>query len=98
MPPAKKAAAKKPAKPKEIQEQEIVEVVDPSDPLDMINSEKLMVYMFRGASFYGEDFEFTREQPFKLLDGTKANELVKSMPERFSMATKEQVEKFYSLG
>jgi len=109
MPPAKKVA-QKPVQTESEQTVDKVEVakkavkvVDPTpeevdDPISMIAAKDVMVYMSRGVSYYAPEAEFTKENPFVLMDAIDAARLINSAPDRFIYATKEQVQTFYSLG
>lgn len=86
--PAKKSAAKK-------QNQLIVE----ADPVSIIQEiQDVLLYMKSGHSYYGPDIEFTKEAPFKMINPIEAQRLINAYPDRFCLATKDQVEEFYSLG
>ncbi len=89
--PEKKVAKKRVAKPK-------VEEIDENDPIAQITMTDVVVFMKSGYSYYGPDIEFTKEAPFQRMDAMEATSLINSIPERFCLATKEQIEKFYSLG
>jgi hypothetical protein len=89
--PEKKVAKKRAAKPK-------VEEYDQDDPIAQIMVSDVVVFMRSGYSYYGPDVEFTKEDPFQRMDAVEANRLMSSIPERFCLATKEQIEKFYLLG
>lgn len=89
--PTSKVAKKRVVKPK-------VEENDESDPIAQIMTTDVIVFMRSGHSYYGPDIEFTKEAPFQRVDAIEANRLINSIPERFCLATKEQIEKFYSLG
>jgi hypothetical protein len=89
--PEKKVAKKRVAKPK-------VEEHDQDDPIAQIMVSDVIVFMMSGYSYYGPDVEFTKEAPFQRMDAIEANRLMHSIPERFCLATREQIEEFYSLG
>lgn len=89
--PEKKVAKKRVAKPK-------VEEIDQDDPVAQIMVSDVVVFMRSGYSYYGPDVEFTKEAPFQRMDAAEANRLISSIPERFCLATREQIQEFYSLG
>jgi hypothetical protein len=89
--PEKKVAKKKAVKPK-------VEEIDKNDPVAQITMTDVVVFMETGYSYYGPEVEFTKDAPFQRMDAMEATSLINSIPERFRFATKEQIEKFYSLG
>jgi hypothetical protein len=72
---------------------------DPTvDATTALMLEKIMVKMVGGHSYHAEDVIFTKEDPFQLLDGGVANNLVQTQPYNFAYATKQMVEEFYKLG
>ena len=68
------------------------------DPIANINQEEVMVFMKSGHSYHGPEVNFTKEDPFQLMNPIEAGRLINSMSYRFEYASKQQVEKFYSLG
>ena len=107
--PAKKAAPKKVAK--EVVEEIVVEevlhydfeetVVEQSsdytgDALEVLAAKDVVVYMKMGHSYSGPGFKFTADAPFQRMTSGQATELLQSIPDRFELATKGQVEEFYS--
>lgn len=111
-PVAKKAPAKKAAAKKVVEEIVVEEVLDddfdetvtdqPSEPApdaaEVIADKDVVVYMKMGYSYSGPEFKFTSDAPFQRLTSGQATELIQSIPERFELATKDQVEQFYSGG
>lgn len=89
--PASKVAKRRVAKPK-------AEEVDKNDPVAQIAMTDVIVFMESGYSYYGPEVEFTKDAPFQRMGAMEAASLINSIPERFCLATKEQIEKFYSLG
>jgi hypothetical protein len=72
---------------------------DPTvDASTSIMLDKIMVKMVGGHSYHADNIIFTKEDPFQLLDGGVANQLVQTQPYNFVYATKQMVEEFYKLG
>ena len=96
----KKEAVKTVAQRKKKAAETILEASpDPTiDATTTIMLDKIMVKMVGGHSYYADDIVFTKEDPFQLLDGGVANQLVQTQPYNFVYATKQMVEEFYSLG
>lgn len=99
-PVAKKSTAKKAAVKKPVEEhvEEIIEESSTPDALDVITAKDVVVFMKMGYSYSGPDYEFTSEAPFQRVSPTLAAQLIQTTPERFEIATKEQVQEFYSGG
>lgn len=86
-----KKAAKKPAK------RAVKKPEQNGDAEDIIKSTDVVVFMKSGYSYAGPNCKFTREAPFQRMKPMEATELIQSMPRRFELATREQVETFYSV-
>lgn len=111
-PVAKKAPAKKAAPKKVVEEIVVEEVLDDDfeeavagqspdssgDALEVLTTKDVVVYMKMGHSYSGPGFKFTPDAPFQRMTSAQATELLHSIPDRFELATKEQVEEFYSDG
>lgn len=93
---SKKQAVKKTAKKAAVKPK--VEVVEEDDPIAQISVHDVVVFMNAGHSYYGPEVEFTRDAPFQRMSAVDAQTLISSMPKRFSLATREQIQQFYSLG
>ncbi len=91
--------ASKPAK-KIAKKNDLIDVAPESDndPVAMIKMTDVVVFMKSGYSYTGPGVQFTRGDPFQRMDAIDAQRLISSMPRRFTLATREQIEKFYSLG
>jgi hypothetical protein len=68
------------------------------DPLAALNIEQIMVKMNFGEAYYSPTVEFTKEDPFQLVEPLEANYLINEYPEKFVIASKKMVEDFYKLG
>jgi hypothetical protein len=68
------------------------------DPIANINQEKVMIKMVLGEAYYSPTVEFTKEEPFQLVDPHEANYLLTEYSSKFVSATKKMVEDFYQLG
>lgn len=97
--PVKKTAAKRGPKPKTSAPQEILDASPATidDPVALIVQDKVMVRMVEGNNYSVGETHFSKEQPFQLMNGADAERLISTTYGRFARATKEEVEKFYSL-
>lgn len=114
MPPAKKVAqkptekaseqsegiiAKKPVKRtvKKTEESKVIEE-SATDTIAQIADKDIVIFMKTGHSYYGPNLEFTKDAPFQRMSPAEATRLLDSYPSKFTIATKKQIEQFYSLG
>lgn len=78
------------------EEAEPVDVEDAVAPIEDVGR-TVMVKMLQGTAYGTPDLEWTKEDPFQLMNPIEAERLIKDLPERFAIVTKEQVQEFYNL-
>lgn len=67
------------------------------DAAEMITTGKVCVLMTRGFGWQSASgVDFTKEKPFQMMDGLEATLLIKDNPERFRLASKDEVRQFYT--
>jgi hypothetical protein len=96
----KKEATKRVARKKVETAEQILDATPniSDDPLAALNIEKIMVKMNFGEAYYSPNVEFTKADPFQLVEPLEANYLINEYPNKFVIASKKMVEDFYKLG
>jgi hypothetical protein len=67
------------------------------DAIEMITNSQVCVFMTQGAGWVtASGVDFSYETPYQMMDGGEAALLIKSDPDRFRLATREEVKEFYT--